>query len=52
MSKEHIPEKLTNLVPDDEKVVLDREFDEYIRNPDAGSNWEDVEARLLNPQQQ
>jgi putative addiction module component (TIGR02574 family) len=31
-----------------EKALLDRELEEYNKNPDAGSSWEEVEARLLN----
>jgi hypothetical protein len=30
----------------DEKAVLDRELEEYQRNPEAGSNWNEVEARI------
>jgi hypothetical protein len=29
-----------------EKELLDRELQEYARNPNAGSSWEEVEARL------
>jgi putative addiction module component (TIGR02574 family) len=31
----------------EEKELLDREWEEYQKNPDAGSSWEEVEARLL-----
>jgi len=30
----------------EEKALLDRELEGYRRNPDAGSTWEEVEARL------
>jgi len=30
----------------EEKALLDRELQEYRSNPDAGSSWEEVEARL------
>ncbi len=29
-----------------EKALLDRELEDYRKNPDAGSSWEEVEARL------
>jgi putative addiction module component (TIGR02574 family) len=31
----------------EEAALLDRELDDYRRNPDSGSSWEDVERRLL-----
>jgi len=30
----------------DEAALLDRELEEFQRNPNAGSSWEDVERRL------
>ena len=33
----------------DEKALLDREMEDYRRNPDAGSSWAEVEARLRGP---
>jgi hypothetical protein len=33
----------------EEKAVLDRELEEYRRNPEAGSSWNEVEARLRKP---
>lgn len=30
----------------EEKALLDREFEEYHANPNAGSDWKDVEPRL------
>jgi len=30
----------------EEKALLDRELEEYRLNPDAGSSWKEVEARL------
>ena len=35
----------------DEKDLLDRELEEYQRNPDAGSSWEEVEDRVGKPTQ-
>jgi hypothetical protein len=34
--------------PAEEKVLLDHEWDDYQKSRNAGSSWEDVEARLLN----
>jgi putative addiction module component (TIGR02574 family) len=31
---------------DEEKALLDRELAEYGQNPEAGSSWNEVEARL------
>ena len=31
---------------DEEKALLDGELEDYQRNPDAGSSWEEVESRL------
>jgi putative addiction module component (TIGR02574 family) len=33
---------------EDEKILLDREWDDYQRHPDAGSTWEDVKGRIRN----
>lgn len=30
----------------EEKVLLDRELDDYQRNPDPGSAWHEVQARV------
>ena len=30
----------------EEKALLDRELEEYRKNPEAGSTWPEVEARL------
>ena len=30
----------------EEKALLDRELEEYRRNPEAGSAWDEVEARI------
>jgi putative addiction module component (TIGR02574 family) len=32
-----------------EKALLDRELEDYRKNPDAGSTWPEVEARLRKP---
>jgi putative addiction module component (TIGR02574 family) len=37
---------LTGGATDEEKKLLDRELEEYRRNPEAGSSWNEVEARL------
>jgi len=34
-----------------EKAMLDRELEEYRRNPDAGSSWKEVEPRIRRPSQ-
>ena len=31
---------------DEEKALLDRELEEYSRDREAGSSWEDVKSRL------
>ena len=33
----------------EEKALLDRELEEYRQNPEAGSSWNEVEARLRQP---
>ena len=33
----------------EEKALLDRELEEYRRNPDAGSTWDEVQARIRKP---
>ena len=33
----------------EEKALLDRELEDYRKNPEAGSSWEEVEARLRGP---
>ena len=40
---------LTGGATDEEKALLDRELEEYRRNPEAGSSWNEVEARLRKP---
>ena len=37
---------LTGGATDEEKILLDRELAEYRQNPEAGSSWNEVEARL------
>ncbi len=32
-----------------EKALLDRELEDYRKNPDPGSTWPEVEARLRKP---
>ena len=34
---------------DEEKALLDCEMEEYRRNPEAGSSWSEVEARIRKP---
>ena len=31
-----------------QRAELDRRFDDYEKNPDAGSPWPDVKARILS----
>jgi hypothetical protein len=33
----------------EEKALLDHEAEEYQRNPEAGSSWEEVESRIHKP---
>lgn len=33
----------------EEKALLDCELEGYRSNPEAGSTWEEVEARIRNP---
>jgi putative addiction module component (TIGR02574 family) len=40
---------LTGGATDEEKSLLDRELEEYRRNPEAGSSWQEVEARIRKP---
>ena len=40
---------LTGGATDEEKALLDRELAEYRQNPEAGSSWEEVKARLRQP---
>jgi putative addiction module component (TIGR02574 family) len=35
----------------EEKALLDRELEEYRQNPEAGSSWNEVAARLRQPSQ-
>ncbi|HEX3988802.1 MAG TPA: hypothetical protein VHZ30_05175 [Verrucomicrobiae bacterium] len=38
---------LTGAQPDaEEKALLDREYADYIANPDAGADWKEVAPRL------
>ena len=34
---------------DEEKTLLDRELEEYRQNPEAGSSWNEIEARIRKP---
>jgi putative addiction module component (TIGR02574 family) len=33
---------------DEEKALLDREFEDFVGDPTSGSSWEDVKSRLKN----
>ena len=33
----------------EEKALLDRELDEFRRDPSAGSTWNEVQARIRKP---
>ena len=37
---------LTGGATPEEKALLDRELDEFHRNPNAGSTWNEVQARI------
>ena len=37
---------LTGGATDEEKALLDRELEAYRQNPEAGSTWAEVQARL------
>jgi len=40
---------LTGGATDEEKALLDRELEDFRRNPEAGSSWDEVEARIRKP---
>jgi len=40
---------LNGVATPEEKALLDCELEEYRRTPDAGSSWEEVEARIRKP---
>jgi len=40
---------LTGGATDEEAALLDRELEECRRNPEAGANWNEVEARIRKP---
>ena len=40
---------LTGSATPEEKELLDRELEEYRQNPEVGSTWNEVEARLRQP---
>jgi putative addiction module component (TIGR02574 family) len=40
---------LNGVATPEEKALLDRELEEYRNNPDAGSSWNEVEARIRKP---
>ena len=33
----------------EEKALLDHEMEQYRRNPEAGSTWEEIQARMRKP---
>ena len=35
----------------EERALLDKELEDYRRNPDAGSTWQEVETRLRQSSQ-
>ena len=37
---------ITGGATDEEKALLDRELEEYRQNPEAGSSWNEIEARI------
>ena len=42
---------ITGGATDEEKKLLDRELEEYRRNPEADSSWNEVETRLRKSSQ-
>jgi|HubBroStandDraft_5_1064220.scaffolds.fasta_scaffold1814124_1 putative addiction module component (TIGR02574 family) len=42
-------DNVNDTVTPEEKALLDRELEEYSNNPEAGSTWEEVEARIRKP---
>ncbi len=40
---------LTGGPTDDEKAMLDGELEDYARNPDAGSTWNEAKLRIRKP---
>lgn len=42
---------ITGGATEEEKALLDRELAEYQKNPEAGSDWDEVEARLRKTSQ-
>jgi len=40
---------LTGGATAEEKALLDRELEDYRRNPEAGSSWPEVAARIRKP---
>jgi hypothetical protein len=49
MSKEEFLEINDEKPSPEEKALLDHELEEYKKNPEAGSTWNEVEARLRKP---
>jgi putative addiction module component (TIGR02574 family) len=37
---------LNGVVTPEEKLLLDRELEEYKKNPEAGSTWDEVESKI------
>jgi hypothetical protein len=46
MSKEEFLELHDGQPSPEEKALLDHELEEYRKNPEAGSTWNEVEAQL------
>ena len=40
---------LSGVATPEEKALLDRELDEFRRDPNAGSTWNEVQARIHKP---
>jgi putative addiction module component (TIGR02574 family) len=52
MGKIEIPAESDSGQPtDEEKELLDRELEDYRKNPNAGSSWKEVETRLRQSSQ-
>jgi hypothetical protein len=40
---------LNGVATPEEKILLDRELEEYRRNPEAGSTWNEIVTRIRKP---
>jgi hypothetical protein len=45
--RREIRAKLNELDSEQEKAIIEARLDEYDRNPEVGSSWEEAKARIL-----